>query len=306
MAVYTHVAAEALADFLAGYDLGELLAAKGIAEGVSNSNYLLDTTTGRFILTLYEARTDPADLPWFIDLMNRLADAGLPVPRPAADRSGRMLNHLAGRPAALIAFASGVSVGAPTAAQCRAVGQALARVHGVAAPHRANGLGQPAWAAMAAALGERLDGIAPGLAADIAAETAFLHARWPLGLPGATIHADLFPDNVLMSGARVTALIDWYFACTDLAAYDLAVTETAWAFDGDDFAPARAAALREGYESVRPISPAERAAHPLLARGACLRFFLTRAQDWLDRPAGALVTAKDPMIYHRRLAHYRG
>lgn len=307
MAVYTQVSAEALDAFLADYDVGALVAAKGIAEGVSNSNYLVETTDGRFILTLYEARTNPADLPWFVGLMRHLAADGQPVPGPVVDRRGEALKELQGRPACLIEFVPGVSVSHPTVAQSRAVGEALGRLHHSAARFeapRANELGQAAWRGMAEAMGERMDMIRPGLFGRVMAEVDALAFEWPEALPRQTIHADLFPDNVLMLGGRVTGLIDFYFACTDLRAYDLAVTETAWCFDDNAFAADRAMALREGYAATHGLSAEEEEALPILCRGACLRFLLSRAQDWLDTPPGALVTRKDPLAYLRRLEHY--
>jgi homoserine kinase type II len=309
MAVYTEVPAEALEAFLAAYDTGALVSAKGIAEGVSNSNFLVETTSARYILTLYERRIDLADLPWFIALMEHLADAGLPVPRPIRDRADQALQQLAGKAACLIQYLPGVSVSQPTAAQARAAGEALARLHLGSASfraERANGLGRAHWQATARELGTRLDEIEPGLFARIQDSLATIAAGWPTDLPRGTIHADLFPDNVLMLGNKVTGLIDFYFACTDMLAYDLAVLHAAWAFPPDGSAPfpAHHAAIFEGYAAVRPLSPAERAAFPLLAQGASLRFLLTRAQDWLAPPSDALVQRKDPRPFARRLAFY--
>jgi homoserine kinase type II len=312
VAVYTAVPAEALERFLVRYETGALISAKGIAEGVSNSNFLVETTTARFILTLYERRIDTVELPFFVALMEHLADAGLPVPRPIRDRAGQALQSVQGKSACLIEYLPGVSVTQPTPAQARAAGEALARLHVAAAdfaPTRTNGLGRPWWQATAAELGTELDRIAPGLATRIADRLAAVCATWPEGLPRGTIHADLFPDNVLMLGSEVTGLIDFYFACTDIVAYDLAVLHAAWAFppDGSAPLPAHEAALFQGYEAVRPLSAAERAAFPILGQGAALRFLLSRAQDWLaphaDAPA-AMVQRKDPLPFARRLDHY--
>lgn len=309
MAVYTEVPAEALEAFLAGYDTGALVSAKGIAEGVSNSNFLVETTTARYILTLYEHRIDLADLPWFIALMEHLADHGQPVPRPIRDRAGAALQQVQGKAACLIQYLPGVSVSQPTPTQARAAGAALAGLHlasdGFAA-ERPNTLGPAHWLATAAELGGRLDEIEAGLAARVADRVQAVAAAWPAHLPRGTIHADLFPDNVLMLGPKVTGLIDFYFACTDILAYDLAVLHAAWAFppDGSVPRPAHADALLEGYQSVRPLSEAERQALPLLGQGAALRFLLTRAQDWLAPPSDALVQRKDPRPFARRLDHY--
>ncbi len=311
MAVYTEVPAEALEAFLARYDTGRLVSAKGIAEGVSNSNFLVETETARYILTLYERRIDLSDLPWFLALKEYLADRGQPVPRPIRDKSGEALQQLEGKAACLIEYLPGISVSQPTVAQARAAGVALANLHlageGFTAK-RPNGLSLANWQETAAELGPRLDEIEPGLADLVASRIAAVGTDWPGDLPCGTIHADLFPDNVLMLGDRVTGLIDFYFACTDLLAYDLAVLHAAWCFPADGAAPlpAHSDALLQGYQSVRPLSPAETAAFPILAEGASLRFLLTRAQDWLAPPSDALVQRKDPRPFARRLRHYAG
>lgn len=311
MAVYTQVSAEAMSALLARYDAGALVSAKGIAEGVENSNFLVETTTGRFILTLYEKRVDAGDLPFFMALLDHLAARGCPVPRAIADREGRQIHEVAGRPAALIEFLPGVSLSAPTPAQARAAGAALGQMHVAVrdfAGARPNSLGLEGWTALAARCGEQLDPIQPGLGARVADELAFLQANWPHDLPRTVIHADLFPDNVLMLGDRVTGVIDFYFSCTEIRAWDLAVTHSAWCFsaDGATFDPALGEALIEGYTSAHGLSAAEEAAFPVLARGACLRFLLTRAWDWLNTPADALVIRKDPLAFLRRLDHYAG
>ena len=315
MAVYTQLGAEALAGIIAAFDVGALVSAKGIAEGVSNSNWLIETegTDGkgaRFILTMYEQRTEVAELPFFLGLLDHLAERGCPVPRTIHDRDGAAFRFHKGKALALIEFLPGVSVSDPTPAQARAVGAALARVHLAAADYpasRANSLTIADWRALATACGrEGLDGIHPELGGLVERELARLERRWPNDLPRSVIHADLFPDNVLMRGAEVTGLIDFYFACTDITAYDVAVTHAAWCFsaDGRQFRPDLSAALLAGYRSVRTLSPQEDAALPLLAQGAAMRFLMTRAYDWMNTPAGALVTRKDPMAFARRLEFY--
>lgn len=315
MAVYTQLGAEALAEIIGHFDVGALVSAKGIAEGVSNSNWLIETagadrTGARFILTMYEARTDVSELPFFLGLLDHLAAMGCPVPRTIHDRANAAYRLHEGKALALIEFLPGVSVSAPTPAQARAVGEALARVHlaGRDFPGaRANGLGLDSWLEFAAACGaDGLDGIAPGLAALVEEQLASLTRAWPADLPRSVIHADLFPDNVLMLGDQVSGLIDFYFACNDITAYDVAVTHAAWCFDGEGrhFDAALSAALLSGYETVRPLSDEERACLPMLARGASMRFLMTRAYDWMNTPAGALVTRKDPMAFARRLQYY--
>lgn len=315
MAVYTRLGAEEMAAIIEAFDVGTLVSAKGIAEGVSNSNWLIETQEAdgaahRFILTMYETRTDIADLPFFLDLLDHLAARQCPVPRTVHDRAGASHRLHKGKALALIEFLPGVSVSEPTAEQARAVGAALAQVHLAVADFpasRENSLGLGAWKHLLGACGhEGLESIRPGLARTVERELDALSAHWPSDLPRSVIHADLFPDNVLMLGDKVTGLIDFYFACTDVTAYDIAVTHAAWCFtaDGSRFLPELSAALLQGYESVRHLAPAERAALPLLARGAAIRFLATRAYDWMNTPGDALVTPKDPVAFARRLEFY--
>lgn len=308
MAVYTHVSAEALERLLARYDVGQLQSAKGIAEGVENSNYLVDTTTGRFILTLYEKRVDAGDLPFFLHMLDHLAEHGDPVPRAIPDRGGVQIQTVEGRPACLIEFLSGVSLSHPTPAQAADAGRALGHMHASLrdfAPVRPNALGIDAWRPLLERCGGDMDDISAGLFDRVSRALDEVERAWPHGLPTATIHADLFPDNVLMRGDRVTGLIDFYFACTDIRAYDLAVTHSAWAFDAAG-APIAGVGdgLIDGYHATFGLSAEERSSLPVLARGACIRFLLTRAWDWLNTPADALVTRKDPIAYLRRLDWY--
>lgn len=309
MAVYTVVPSEALDDFIKSYDVGTVRSFKGIAEGVSNSNFMIETNQAHFILTLYEHRINFAELPFFISLMEYLADAHLPVPRPIRDRHGEALKMLEGRHACLIEFLPGVSVSHPTVDQTQAVGRALANLHLAAQSFpqkRSNSLGPDWWRQISAQLESELDSIAPGLQKTVAAAVARLD-QWPDDLPKGIIHADLFPDNVLMIDSKVTGLIDFYFACTDYFIYDLAVLHAAWAFLPDGSAPlsGHQEALFAGYQSVRPLSNAEKQAFPLMAQGAALRFLLSRAQDWLAPHAdNALVQRKDPLPFVRRLNHY--
>ena len=310
MAVYTQVSAESLGRFLADYDVGELVSAKGIAEGVENSNYLVDTNRARFILTLYEKRVDAGDLPFFMALLDHLAAKGLPVPPAIPDRTGTEIRELEGRPACLIRFLPGVSVSHPTPAQARAAAGAMGRMHGALADfslRRPNTMGIGSWGELLARCGHDLDAIEPGLFDTLRRALDTVEAGWPADLPASAIHADLFPDNVLMLGEQVTGLIDFYFACTDIRAYDLAVMHTAWAFDsaGRTHDAAVGRALIDGYRDAFPLSGAEAAALHVLAQGSCIRFALTRAWDWLNTPADALVTRKDPLAYTRRLTFYQ-
>jgi homoserine kinase type II len=310
MAVYTEVSDEELASFIATYGLGELLSFKGIAEGVENTNYIVHAARGPFILTLYERRVDPADLPFFLGLMEHLAERGVTCPTPVRDGAGHNLGQLSGRPAALVTFLEGFWVRRPTAAHCAAVGRALAELHlggeGFAL-RRANALGLSGWRPLYEGFADRTGDIAPDLGALVEGELTFLESNWPQGLPEGVIHADLFPDNVFFIGDRLSGLIDFYFACNDALAYDIAVCLNAWCFEKDmSFNITKGQAFLRGYEEVRKISAPERAAMPLLARGAALRFLLTRAYDWLNTPKDALVSPKNPMEYVRRLRFHQG
>jgi homoserine kinase type II len=309
MAVYTHVSAEALGAFLRRYDVGELVSVKGIAEGVENSNYLVDTSAARFILTLYEKRVAAGDLPFFMALLDHLAVRGLAVPPAIPDREGGVIQELEGRPACLIRFLPGVSVSHPTPAQAQAAAHAMGEMHAALADFaqtRVNSMGVATWRPLLERCGRDLDTIRPGLFDRIDTALGRVEAAWPLDLPVSAIHADLFPDNVLMRGDEVTGLIDFYFACTDIRAYDLAVMHSAWTFDAHGRNPDAAigAALLHGYATSFALSAAERAALPLLAEGACIRFLLSRAWDWLHTPPDALVMRKDPLAYLRRLDWY--
>lgn len=309
MAVYTHVEPDDLAALVARYDIGTVLSCKGIAEGVENSNFLLETTGGRYILTLYEKRVRESDLPFFVDLLDHLANRQCSVPAMIRDRDEVAIQRIAGRAACIIQFLPGISLTRPTVGQCEAAGAALGAMHRAVADFagsRENSMGHAHWRGVADTAGD-LDTVIPGLQRLVDEELAFLDAHWPADLPAHVIHADLFPDNVLMLGDRVTGLIDFYFAATDFRAYDVAVTHASWTFsaDGTRCDAGRAGALMHGYIGEIALSDAEIAALPLLARGASLRFLLTRAHDWVHTPADALVTRKDPAPFLNRLRRYR-
>jgi homoserine kinase type II len=309
VAVYTDVAAEDLAAFLADYEIGELLAYKGIAEGVENSNFLVHTSRGYFILTLYERRVAAADLPFFLALMEHLHARGITCPQPVKNRRGAVLGRIAGRPAAVITFLDGMWIRRPTPGHCTALGSALAKLHlaGLDFGHRrANALSVDGWRALYQHCAARADEVQRDLARSLAAELAYLEQAWPRDLPEGVIHADLFPDNVFFLGNKLSGLIDFYFACTDALAYDVAICLNAWCFETDhSFNVTKGRSLLQAYAQVRPLSEAERNALPLLARGAALRFLLTRLVDWFDVPPGALVRPKDPFEYYRKLRFHQ-
>ena len=309
MAVYTDVSSEDLARFLAGYDIGELLAYKGIAEGVENSNFLVHTSRGYFILTLYERRVAERDLPFFLALMEHLASRGITCPQPVKNRQGKVLGKLAGRPAAVVTFLDGMWIRRPTASHCAALGEALAHFHLAGADfsmRRANALSVAGWRQLYEACRERAHKVEGNLEKVVVPELELLERDWPQDLPQGVIHADLFPDNVFFLGDRLSGLIDFYFACTDTLVYDVAICLNAWCFEPDNsYNVTKGRALLANYAKARPLSQEEWEKLPLLARGAALRFLLTRLVDWLDVPPGALVRPKDPREYARKLRFHQ-
>jgi homoserine kinase type II len=310
MAVYTDVAADELAEFLGHYDIGELLSYKGIAEGVENSNFLLHTTAGSFILTLYEKRVARDDLPFFLGLMTHLASNGVDCPQPLKNKTAETLSTLAGRPAAIINFLEGVWPRKPTAIHCAGVGQALAKMHLAGRGFkisRANALSVSGWRPLFEQAADRADEVQHGLRAFIGTELEYLESGvWPNGLPSGVIHADLFPDNVFFLGDALSGLIDFTFACDDMLAYDVAICLSAWCFESDcSFNVTKARAFLHAYGRERALSEVEQNALPLLARGAALRFLLTRLVDFLNVPKGALVRPKDPLEYVRKLRFHQ-
>ncbi len=309
MAVYTDVSADDLHEFLAGYDIGAILSYKGIAEGVENSNFLLHTAKGSFILTLYEKRVAEKDLPFFLALMEHLHARGITCPQPVMNRQGGMLGRLAGRPAAIVTFLDGLWIRRPSAHHCAAVGDALARLHLAGKDFqktRANALGIASWRPLYERAKTRGDDVRQGLCTEIAKELDALEKGWPRDLPEGVIHADLFPDNVFFLGETLSGLIDFYFACIDTIVYDVAVCLNAWCFELDhDYNVTKSRALLHAYGKVRPLGGEERAALPVLARGAAMRFLLTRLVDWLAVPDGALVKPKDPLEYYWKVRFHQ-
>ncbi|MBB3659538.1 homoserine kinase type II [Rhizobium sp. BK650] len=309
MAVYTDIAEDDLRWFLTEYDAGTLLSYKGIAEGVENSNFLLHTSKAPLILTLYEKRVEKSDLPFFLGLMQHLSAGGLSCPLPLPRKDGALLGTLSGRPAALISFLEGMWLRKPEAKHCREVGKTLAHMHIAGegfALRRPNALSLDGWQTLWEKSEARADEVEPGLQNEIRSELDFLSAHWPKDLPAGVIHADLFPDNVFFLGDELSGLIDFYFACNDLLAYDVSICLNAWCFEKDGaYNITKGMQMLEGYQSVRSLSDAEIAALPVLSRGSALRFFLTRLYDWLTTPDGAMVTKKDPLEYLRKLRFHR-
>jgi homoserine kinase type II len=309
MAVYTEVGDEDLIAFIAEYDLGDVVSCKGIAEGVENTNYLLQTTLGQYILTLYEKRVKKSDLPFFLGLIEHLAAQDVSCPVPLHGRDGNALRQLCDRPAAMVSFLDGTWPRRIKPDHCSALGAALAQLHvaGDSYPvERPNALSVQAWRPLFDACAARADTVSPGLSTILARELDHLESHWPEGLPTGVCHADLFPDNVFFIGGDLSGIIDFYFACTDFFAYDLAICLNAWCFERDNsFNITKARLMLSRYRTVRPFSNAEVQALPLLARGSALRFLLTRLYDWLHHPEGALVQPKDPLDYLAKLSFHQ-
>lgn len=309
MAVYTHVSDEELISFLDGYDIGELLSFKGIAEGVENSNYLLHTGAGYFILTLYEKRVNADDLPFFVGLMDHLFKQGINCPKPVRDKFGEALGTLSGRPAAIVTFLDGLSISHPTPGHCEVLGQAVANMH-LAGQNfdipRANALSLTDWRPLYLQSAEKIDTIQPGLGALIEDELDYLEKHWPASLPVGIIHADLFPDNVFFLQGELSGFIDFYFSCNDMLAYDVAVCINAWCFDeSNKFVSEKAERFLAGYQNIRKFSDEEKDAFPTLIRGSAIRFLLTRVYDWLNIPESAVVVPKDPIEYINKIKFHQ-
>ncbi|WP_426437160.1 homoserine kinase [Bradyrhizobium genosp. P] len=309
MATYTHVPDDELRAFVAHYDLGVVASCKGIAEGVENSNYLLRTDRGAYLLTLYEKRVAPADLPFFFGLMEHLTRSGITCPVPVRARDGQALHQLCGRLAAIVTFVDGISPHRIEPHHCAEIGRTLAKLHLASinfAMTRPNRLSVIGWRSLYSVCREHADQVCFGIADELAEELELLEAEWPRNLPEGIIHADLFPDNVLFRGSQVSGVVDFYFACNDFLAYDIAICINAWCFEHDGaFNVTKAMLLLSNYRSVRPMGADEIDALPLLARGSALRFLLTRLHDSLNPTPGALVRPRDPLEYVQKLRFHR-
>ncbi|MDX1922855.1 MAG: homoserine kinase [Alphaproteobacteria bacterium] len=311
MAVYTRITDHELSEFVNRYAIGKVIDVKDILSGVENSNFFLTTETGKYILTIYEKRTREEDLPFFINLMRHIAAKGIPCPAPITDKKGAVLQRLAGKPAALVSFLNGNATHAVSVEHCRQVGVALAQMHIATADFmesRANNLSLEGWAGLITRCLEKGDTVQPGLTHNLVNELKYLVAHWPdMGtMPYGVIHADLFPDNVFFEKDKLCGLIDFYFACSDFLAYDLAVSMNAWCFnDAHQFQALHAQAMMDGYQSVRKLDAHEKKTMPVLLRGASLRFLLTRLYDLLNHPKGALVKPKDPLEYAAKLKYFQ-
>lgn len=311
MAVYTPVTAEQMSAFLSLYELGELISYEGIEQGVSNTNYTVTSTTGRYILTLYEPhRVQAADVPRFIDYSARLEQGGVPCPHTLPRKDSKVVSFLCDRPATLVSFLKGVGQSASTLtpAKCRAAGETLARMHLAVSgfsPDLPNHFGLRRWGQWLIELGAGMDVIGPGLHDLTSSTLSSIQRGWPEHLPQGAIHADYFPDNVFFSGDEVTGVIDFHFVCIDFYAYDLAIAVNAWCFDShNNFVPERMQNLLTGYQSMRGLLQSEAAAFPVLLQAAALRFLLSRIEEKLKWKEGDFMVPHDPLVFSKRLMHW--
>ena len=309
MAVYTDINEDELTEFLNDYSIGALQSYRGIAEGVENSNFMLHTEAGRFILTLFEKRVKKEELPFYLELMNHLAGKGISCPKPVKRKDGKMIGELVGRPATIVSFLEGVWLRKPNVEHCREVGKGMAEMHlaGLDFPlKRKNSLSIEAWRPLWNLSRGRAEELASGIVKEIDKELDYLESNWPHDLPQGVIHADLFNDNVFFLNDHMSGIIDFYFACTDMLVYDLVIALNAWCFERDySYNVTKSEAMLKAYCAVRPLQQNEIDNILVLARGAAIRFFLTRLYDWFNTPANSLVVKKDPLEYWRKLNFFR-
>jgi homoserine kinase type II len=304
MSVYTTVTPDQLAAWLIQYDVGTLVDLRGISAGIENTNYFVNTTSGLYVLTLFEKLTR-SELPFYLDLMAHLADRGIPSARPIADTGGQRLRELNGKPASLISYLPGKDIDQPTVAHCAAVGAILGRIHVAGESYQStkeNPRGVTWWRSV---LPEIVGFLSAEDAALLCREVDFQGRQDYRNLPCGPIHADLFRDNVLFEGERISGIIDFYFACTDTLLYDVAIAVNDWCVRSDGrLDAARTGALLRAYSGSRTFVSVEEPAWPLLLRAAALRFWISRLYDFHLPRAGELTHAKDPRHFQRILQQH--
>lgn len=313
MAVYTPVSEDELKVFLQSYDIGTLMSFEGIEAGVSNTNYHVFTDHDRYILTLFEPhRARAEDIPYFIDYAVHLEANGVQCPQTMVRKNGQKVSTLCDRPAAVFSFLEGQSETAMTLTPelCRKAGRTLGYMHKAAesfTQDHINDFGLPRWRAWLGEMGRSMNKISDGLYISAAAELSWIEDNWPGHLPKGAIHADYFADNVFFKDGNVSGVIDFHFVCTDLFAYDLAIAINAWTFDATNtFDPDRFDAMLAGYESVRPLSEAEKLGFPVLLRAGAMRFLLSRSEELLKWKPGDFMKPHDPVVFAQRVQFFRG
>jgi homoserine kinase type II len=304
MAVYTTVTEAQLRIWLEDYPLGELLELKGIASGITNTNYFVTTTTGRYVLTLFEKNT-AEELPYFLDLMDHLAMHNIPCPAPVHRHDGESLGVLNGKPAALVTCLRGKSLEQVDVDHCREIGRVLSRMH-LAGESFDRFMDNPRGKAWRIATAVEVMPLMETDAANLMSrELRYQTSQDLSNLPQGVIHADLFRDNVLFDGSELGGLIDFYYACNDVLLYDVAIAVNDWCVNADgSLDPYRTQALLDGYEQYRKLSVEERNAWPLVLRIAAMRFWLSRLYDLYFPQEGELIHAKDPEHFRRILQYH--
>lgn len=305
MAVYTKISDSEIAALLQNYDIGTIKYLKAIEQGIDNSNYFLTTDVNKYIFTIYEDRIEEGELPFFLGLMQHLSDKNIPCPVPLQNKNGDNLSRINNRPCAIVSFLNGKSTSEITKNHTSELGHYMAKMHIAASDfsmQRENNLALKDWGKIFNQVKSDADKIQKGLSSQIEQELGFLTVNWPKSLYSGVIHADLFPDNVFFENDHLAGIIDFYFACNDFLIYDFAICLNAWCFDSpDNLNKEKAKAMFDSYNSVRPVSEEELKALPVLARGAAMRFLLTRLHAWFNPAEDALVKPKDPMEYVEKL-----
>ena len=308
MAIYTKVDTHEAKSILKNYNLGELKKIQGIKKGIENTNYLLITTTGKFILTLFEKRVQAKELPFFMNLMLSLNDRKILCPKPIKNKNKKTLFQVKNKQAAICSFVYGKEKTNHTLSECRSIGKNIAKLHMVGKKiklHRANNLSIKSWIALNQSIKTKANKKIPNIYSFINTLLLDLKKKWPSQLPTGIIHGDLFPDNIFFNKKKFAGFIDFYFSCSDFLIYDIAICINAMCFDKKiKFNKLKANALLKGYSSLRKISKKEFTALPQLLLGASIRFFLTRLHDSINRQKGAVVKVKNPNEFLKRIQFY--
>ncbi len=314
MAVYTNLNKDQVKNFLKLYEIGNLISFSGITEGIENTNFYLKTSYGNYILTIFEKRVNVKDIPFFIEIMLHLNKKGISCPKPICDKKNNFLQDLKGKPTIIVNFLEGKSKKNFTSIDCYQVGSSMGLLHFYSKDfelQRHNSLSITGWKMLIKNCNNSvpvsiLDKLEPGLMKDIQNSFDFIVKFWPRDLPKGFIHGDLFPDNVFFINDKITGLIDFYFSCTDILIYDLAIAINAWCFDEENnFQNKKYQAILKGYNSIRKLSNDERFFLPLLCQAASLRFLLTRLFDWVNTPIDANVVPKNPEEYITKHKYFK-
>jgi len=308
MAVYTKLSKIELNEFFTKYDLGKLLKYEGIKEGIENTNYFIQTEKGKYILTLYEKRVEEKDLPFFIGLMKNLYDKKFPSPKPIINKNGNYISDILKKKAAVVSFLDGRAKKILSPDDCCEVGISTATMHLITknlSGKRENKLSVNSWRMLFNKVKNECSKIHTNLPNVIEKNLTEVEENWPKDIPSGIIHADLFSDNIFFKSNKLSGIIDYYFACNDYYAFEIAICLNALCFEGDNanlsFNVTKAKRFIDGYSSVRKLSDEEKNSLKVLCQGAAIRFLLTRVFDFLNLSDGALVKIKDPLEYLKRL-----